>query len=61
MKLCPSIVKVLKEDEFKMLSKVFTSCFGFTYDTIKRDKNLSGMRIECSIIKIKSKERHSST
>ena len=47
----------------QMLSKGFVFVFEFRIRrTIKRDANLVGLRkIECSSIKIKSKERHSST
>ena len=63
MKWYPSILEVVKVDELKALSKDFIFCFEFRIRrTIKRDANLVGLRkIECSGIKIKSKERHSST
>jgi len=63
MKWYPSILEVEKADELKMLSKGFNFVFEFRIRrTIKRDANLVGLRkIECSSIKIKSKERHSST
>ena len=59
MKWYPSILKVVKADELKTLSKGFIFVFEFRiYRTIKRDANLVGLRkIECSSIKIKSKER----
>ena len=54
----PSILEVVKVNELKALSKGFIFCFEFRiYCTIKRDANLVGLRkIECSSIKIKSKE-----
>ena len=57
------ILEVVKADKLKMLSKGFIFVFEFRiHRTIKRDANLIGSRkIECSSIKIKSKERHSST
>ena len=63
MKWYPSILEVEKADELKALFKVFIFHFEFRFrHTIKRDASLSGLRkIECSSIKIKSKERHSST
>ena len=63
MKWYPSIFEVVKVDELKALSKGFIFAFEFRIRrTIKRDANLVGLRkIECSSIKIKSKERHSST
>ena len=63
MKWYPSIFEVVKVDELKALSKGFIFVFEFRIRcTIKRDANLVGLRkIECSSIKIKSKERHSST
>ena len=63
MKLYSLILKVVKADELKALSKGFIFVFEFRIrSTIKRDANLVGLRkIECSSIKIKSKERHSST
>jgi hypothetical protein len=58
MKWYPSILEVEKADELKALSKVFILCFEFRFRrTIKRDASLGGLRkIECSSIKIKSKE-----
>ena len=63
MKWYPSILEVVKADELKTLFKGFIFVFKFRIRrTIKRDANLVGLRkIECSSIKIKSKERHSST
>ena len=63
MKWYPLILEVVKADELKALSKGFIFCFEFRIRrTIKRDANLVGLRkIECSSIKIKSKERYSST
>jgi len=63
MKWYPSILEVEKEDELKALFKVFIFLFEFRFcRTIKRDAILTGLRmIECSSMKIKSKERHSST
>ena len=63
MKWYPSILKVEKADELKALSKVFIFCFEFRLRrTIKSDASLGGLRkIECSSIKIKSKERHKIT
>ena len=63
MKLYPSNLEVVKADELKTLSKGFIFVFEFRiYHTIKRYANLVGLRkIECASIKIKSKERHSST
>ena len=64
MKLYPSICfELVKVDELKALSKGFIFAFEFmTRRTIKRDANLVSLRnIECSSIKIKSIERHSST
>ena len=63
IKWYPSILEVEKADELKTLSKDFIFCFEFRIrHTIKRDANLVGLRkIKCSSIKIKSKERHSST
>ena len=63
MKWYPLILEVVKADELKALSKGFIFVFEFRiHHTIKRDANLVGLRkIECSSIKIKSKERHSST
>ena len=63
IKLYPLIFEVVKVDELKALSKGFIFAFEFRIRrTIKRDANLVGLRkIECSSIKIKSKERHSST
>ena len=51
--------EVVKVDELKALSKGFIFSFEFRIRrTIKRDANLVGLRkIECSSIKIKSKER----
>ena len=60
MKWYPSICfEVVKVDELKALSKAFIFAFEFRIRrTIKRDANLVGLRkIECSSIKIKSKER----
>ena len=59
MKWYPSILEVVKADELKALSKGFIFVFEFRiHRTIKRDVNLVGLRkIECSSIKIKSKER----
>ena len=56
-------MKVVKADELKTHSKGFVFVFEFRIcRTIKRDANLVGLRkIECSSIKIKSIERHSST
>ena len=61
MKWYPSILEVVKMDELKALSKGFIFVFKFRIcRTIKRDANLVGLRkIECSSIKIKSKERRS--
>jgi hypothetical protein len=58
MKWCPSILEVEKADKLKVLSKVLIFCFEFRIRcTIKRDASLGGLRkIECSSIKIKSKE-----
>jgi hypothetical protein len=63
MKWYPSILEVEKANKLKTLSKCFNFVFEFRIRrTIKRDANLAGLRkIECSSIKIKSKERHSST
>ena len=63
MKWYPSILEVVKANELKALSKDFIFVFEFRIRrTIKRDANLVGLRkIECSSIKIKSKERHFST
>jgi len=63
MKRYPSILEVVKADKLKALSKDFIFCFEFRiHRTIKRDANLVSLRkIECSSIKIKSKERYSST
>ena len=63
MKWYPSILEVVKADELKTISKGFNFVFEFRiHRTIKRDASLVGLRkIECSSIKIKSKERHSST
>jgi len=63
MKWYPSILEVEKADKLKTLSKGFNFVFEFRiHHTIKRDANLVGLRkIECSNIKIKLKERHSST
>ena len=63
MKRYSSILEVEKADELKALFKVFIFLFKFRFlRNIKRDASLSGLRkIECSSIKIKSKERHSST
>ena len=63
MKWYPLILEVEKADELKALFKVFIFLFEFRFRrNIKRDASLSGLRkIECSSIKIKSKERHSST
>ena len=63
MKWYPSILEVVKADELKTLSKGFIFVFEFRIRrTIKRDANLVGLRkIECSSVKIKSKERHTST
>ena len=60
MKWFPSILEVEKADELKALSKVFIFYFEFRLcHTIKRDASLGSLRkIECSNIKIKSKERH---
>ena len=59
MKWYPSILEVVKADELKALSKGFIFVFEFRiHCTIKRDANLVDLRkIECSSIKIKSKER----
>ena len=58
-----SILEVEKANELKTLSKVFIFYFEFSLRrTIKRDASLGGLRkIECSSIKIKSKERHKIT
>ena len=63
MKWYPSILEVVKADELKTLFKGFIFVFEFRIRrTIKKDANLVGLRkIEVSSIKIKSKERHSST
>ena len=63
MKWYPSILEVEKTDELKALFKVSIFYFEFRFcRTIKRDASLSGLnKIECSSIKIKSKERHSNT
>jgi len=63
MKWYPPILEVVKADELKALSKGFIFVFKFRIRlTIMSDANLVGLRkIECSSIKIKSKERHSST
>ena len=59
MKWYPSILKVIKADELKALSKDFIFCFEARIRcTIKRDASLCGLRkIECSSINLKSKER----
>ena len=53
MKWDPSILKVVKADELKTLSKGFIFIFEFRIrHTIKRDANLVGLtKIECSSIK----------
>ena len=63
MKWYPSILEVEKADELKTLSKDFNFVFELMIrHTIKRDANLVSLRkTQCSNIKIKSKERHSST
>jgi len=63
MKWFPSILEAEKADELKALSRVFIFCFELRFrHTIKRDESLGGLRkIECSRIKIKSKERHKIT
>ena len=63
MKWYLSILEVVKADELKVHSKGFIFCFEFRIRrTIKRDAKLVGLRkIECSSIKIKSKESHSTT
>ena len=63
MKWYLSILEVVRAEELKTISKGFNFDFEFRIRrTIKRDANLVGLRkIECSSIKIKSKERHSST
>ena len=63
MKWYPSILEVVIADELKMLSKGFIFVFEFKiHRTIKRDAYLVGLRkMECSSIKIKSKERHFNT
>ena len=60
MKWYPTILEIVKADELKTISKGFNFVFEFRiHRTIKRDANLVGLRkIECSSIKIKSKERH---
>ena len=62
MKWYPSILQVQKADEPKTLSKAFIFCFGFRYAILQSDASLGGLRkIECSSIKIKSKETHKIT
>ena len=58
MKWYPLILEVKKADELKALSKVLIFCFEIRiHHTIKRDTSLGGLRkIECSSIKMKSKE-----
>ena len=58
MKWYPSILEVEKANELKVRSKVSIFCLEFRFHrTIKRDVSLGGLRkIECSSIKIKSKE-----
>ena len=53
MKWYLSILKVVKTDKLKVLSKDSIFCFEFRiHCTIKRDANLVGLRkIECSSIK----------